>query len=285
MSLLNRIIFDHPIATGVALLLIALFFRLIDIFVLRLDDKWGEIILSKVLGFVLVILFVTISGLGLKSIGLHAESLLKSLLIGAVITIFAMFLGYLSEYIFLYLKGMNPTIFFDAIDPKTGASGGFRFGLWLLFGNIINSFMEEGLFRGVLLGLFTTQLSVIKANWFQAFLFGGWHLPWVLKGISAGQFKNVWEIAFGTVANFVPQLFMGMVWGFLYIKANSLWVPWISHTITNSALNFLHIKTDHGVDEAIAVRMVIFVVVMLMGMLLMNKLSNWMNMNELKLWQ
>ena len=47
-----------PIFVSLALLAIALLFRLIDIFVLRLDERLGEIILSKVLGFALVVLWL-----------------------------------------------------------------------------------------------------------------------------------------------------------------------------------------------------------------------------------
>jgi hypothetical protein len=43
--------FQRPILTGIVLLLIALGFRLVDIFILRLDERLGEIVLSKALGF------------------------------------------------------------------------------------------------------------------------------------------------------------------------------------------------------------------------------------------
>ena len=58
MNFIKQNIFSKPILTGILLMLIALVFRLIDIFVLRLDERLGEIILSKALGFVLVLLFL-----------------------------------------------------------------------------------------------------------------------------------------------------------------------------------------------------------------------------------
>ena len=102
---LQKLSLENPILVGLGLLLIALAFRLLDIFALRLDERLGEIILSKSLGFILVVLFA----------------------------------------------------------------------LWLLMGNIINSFMEEGLFRGVMIRLFGRALSLSQANWLQSFLFASWH--------------------------------------------------------------------------------------------------------------
>lgn len=51
MEFIKRSTLQKPILTGIILMLIALCFRLTDIFVHRLDDRWGEIILSKALGF------------------------------------------------------------------------------------------------------------------------------------------------------------------------------------------------------------------------------------------
>jgi uncharacterized protein len=58
MNFIKRSTFQKPIFTGIILMLIALSFRLIDIFVLRLDERLGEIILSKALSFCLVLGFV-----------------------------------------------------------------------------------------------------------------------------------------------------------------------------------------------------------------------------------
>ena len=55
VNFIKRNTFQRPVLTGIILALIALIFRLIDISVLRLDERLGEIILSKALGFFLVI--------------------------------------------------------------------------------------------------------------------------------------------------------------------------------------------------------------------------------------
>ncbi|MBN1815398.1 MAG: hypothetical protein JXA14_26435, partial [Anaerolineae bacterium] len=53
VSLLH-ISLKRPIQTGLVLLVIAFIFKWVDTFVLRLDERLGEIILCKTLGFVMV---------------------------------------------------------------------------------------------------------------------------------------------------------------------------------------------------------------------------------------
>lgn len=63
MNAIKRFTFQKPVLTGLLLMLVALVFRLTDIFILRLDELLGEIILSKSLGFLLVLFFVWASGI------------------------------------------------------------------------------------------------------------------------------------------------------------------------------------------------------------------------------
>ena len=139
---IRSLVTQWPILVSLALLAIALLFRLIDIFVLRLDERLGEIILSKALGFALVVLFLWLAGRKLRDIGLHSRGLVPSLFIGTSVTLLALVVGYTIEL--LMLRDSNASLQFAAIDPKAGVSGGFLFALWLVFGNFVNSFMEEG---------------------------------------------------------------------------------------------------------------------------------------------
>lgn len=280
MTNLQKFSLETPLLVGITLLLIALGFRLFDIFLIRSDERFGEIFFSKALGFILVLLFVWGTGQGLKSIGLHSNMIFQSIFIGLFVTSVALGSGYIIEYLIGHLRGVHPQFYYGAIDPKANVSGGFLFGLWLIMGNIINSFMEEGLFRGILIRLFGYKLILNQANWLQSLLFGLWHIPWTFKEYQLGKLRNVGNFAFSTISNFVPQLFIGFVWGYMYIKTNSLWASWISHTLTNSTLNLLHIKTDEGIDSGLAIRMVTYVIVMLLGIWLIKHLANWFGFSE-----
>jgi hypothetical protein len=81
----------------------------------------GEIILSKALGFALVVLFLWFAGRKLRDIGLHSKGLAPSLLIGVSVTLLALVVGYTIEL--MVLSGSNPSLQFAAIDPKAGVAG------------------------------------------------------------------------------------------------------------------------------------------------------------------
>jgi uncharacterized protein len=142
--------------------------------VLRLDERLGEIILSKALGFCLVLGFVWAIGKKPSLIGFHGRRVGENLLIGTVVTVLPLIIAYTVEWILLQQWGQEPKSLFAAIEPKAGVTGGWLFALWLVVGNFINSFMEEGLFRSVMLNLHRFELSFAKSNWLQAGLFGAW---------------------------------------------------------------------------------------------------------------
>ena len=285
MNSIKRYTNQGPIMIGISLMLIALIFRLIDIFILRLDERLGEIILSKTLGFLLVLFFVWAIGRKLVSIGFHGRRLGESLLIGVLITILPFIIAYTVEWVVLQQMGQEPRLLFSAIDPKAGVTGGVLFALWLVAGNFINSFMEEGLFRGVMLNLNRMRLSAGKSNWLQAALFGAWHLVWVVKWYQSGIVSTPGQIGMAVVANFLPQICLGLVWGYAYLKTDNLWTTWLAHTLTNTTLNLLHVATVDGMDPGMSIRMTTFSIVSLFMMFLIRSICDRRKMPELTGWK
>ena len=279
---LQRFALEKPILTSLVLLAIAFFLKWVDTFALRLDERLGEIILCKTLGFILVIAFVWATGRSLRDIGLHSRRLGPSLLIGVVIMVVALVAGYGVEFAVQLPK--QPMVHFEAIDPKAGVTGGFLFVLWMIFSNLINSFMEEGLFRGVMGRLFRVRLSFWKTNALQAFLFAIWHLPWVLKWVQTGQIKAHDGLFFATLSQFLPMLLIGFAWGYFYLKTGSLWVPWVAHVLNNTTLNLLHITTVDGLDSGMVIRGPVILTVTLLSMVLVKVLAGRFHMPEVKPW-
>lgn len=161
----------HTILLPLILLLIAVIFKILDVFVLRLDELLGEIILSKSIGFLLVVIYLWAVGKSVTAIGLHSKSVGKALIIGTTGVAFVLLVSYGLQFSVLIGAGKEPTLVLTAIDPKTGMMGSLSFALFLVVGNFINSFMEEGLFRGVMLRHFRASLSFWRANFLQAALF------------------------------------------------------------------------------------------------------------------
>jgi hypothetical protein len=113
-----------PVVAPLALLGIALLLRIIDIYVLRLDERLGEIILSKSLGFALVAGYTWWAGQRLSAIGLHSRRLGSALAIGAGLTVAAFGIATVAQVLTL-ASGESLTL--RAVDPKTGMSGGAAF--------------------------------------------------------------------------------------------------------------------------------------------------------------
>jgi uncharacterized protein len=98
----------HPIVASLVLLAIALLLRIADIFILRLHEVWGEILLSKALGFLAIIGYLWFTRQGLKTIGWHARHMRRSVLISVAVTAFALFAAYATEYAYCHCKVNNP---------------------------------------------------------------------------------------------------------------------------------------------------------------------------------
>ncbi len=249
----------HPIAVPLLLFGLAAIFRFIDIFVLQLDELLGEIILSKFLGFLLVLGYVWALGRTVTSIGLHRRAIGKVVLVGGVGTAVVFVAAFGFQYLALAGTEQSPGLVFVAIDPKTGLEGGVWFTAFLLLGNVVNSFMEEGLFRGVMLPHFMGELSFHRANLLQALLFGLWHAVWPMKDAVTGDL-TVGAALTEAVGLVLVTMAAGLVFGYLFYRTGSLWAPWLAHTIHNSAFNVVHIRTVDGLDADMGVLLPVLVV-------------------------
>jgi membrane protease YdiL (CAAX protease family) len=263
---------------------ILLIIRWIDSFILRLDERIGELILTKGLGFILVLIFVWLAGRKVKDIGFHGTFLRQSLMIGTLTTTVAFIFGYGVEILLATVQGNQPSLFFGAIDSKMGVTGGFWFAIWLLFCNGVNSFMEEGFFRGVIGRLSRIRFNFWRTNWFQAAIFSIWHLPWVLKYYLIGDINTGGELASNIFFHSIPQLLIGLVYGYFYLKTGNLWAAWIAHAISNSVLNFLHVSTTDGIDTLLPIRMGTNLVIMLISMFWVRHIAEKHKMEEVKPW-
>ena len=89
--------------------------------------------------------------------------------------------------------------------------------------------VEELAFRGVLLGMMRSRLSVVPAVLATSVLFGLWHLDPILTG--AGSLPSRSTVALGT---FVATTIAGVGFAWLRIRSGSLVAPIMAHIATNS---------------------------------------------------
>jgi membrane protease YdiL (CAAX protease family) len=239
-----------------ALLGIALLLRILDIFVLRLDERLGEIILSKSLGFALVVGYTWWAGQQVAALGLHTRRLSAALAIGAGLTVAAFILAGIVQVLTLEPEA---ALALHAVDPKTGQAGGGAFAALLIVGNVVNSFMEEGLFRGILLTHFLRRKQFRAANLLQAALFAAWHLVWPLKAYLAGG-ASLAGIVAQTASLLLGTFVAGLVYGYLFWRTDSLWAPWIAHFLNNTTLNLVQVQSASGELQPAMVMSVVVVV-------------------------
>jgi membrane protease YdiL (CAAX protease family) len=256
-----------------ALFLIASLIKVLDTFVLPVNELVGELIVTKSLGFTLVVIYVWACGRRLVDIGFHTQALGRSLFIAGVCTVGLFAVAYIVQLIALRASGEEVAISLTAVDPKTGLSGGLLFGLWMIVANLVNSAMEEGLFRGLMVRHFRLPFSVLGAILLQAFLFAIWHLNWPAEHLISGE-SSVGESAFEALALLLSTGIAGIVTGYMYYKTDNLWAPFLAHTINNSVLNFVFFQTAEGLEAPTDFGL--FLAVWLPGNLVLIPIIGWM---------
>lgn len=118
-----------PVLAPLALLGLALILRIIDVFVLRLDERLGEIILSKALGFALVVGYTWWVGQRLSALGLHLKNQGSAFAIGAGLTIAAFAIATLVQVMAL---APGQSLILRAADPVSEMTGGVAFAFLLV---------------------------------------------------------------------------------------------------------------------------------------------------------
>jgi uncharacterized protein len=229
------------IIVSLAFFLVVVALRSIGAFVLRLDER-PDIIFSGVLGFVLVLGYLRVARKPVGSIGLHARNFDKAFLIGMLSLVILNAVLYAVQFYSLYTAGESPRLVFGAIDQVTGTMSGLFFTLFYLVGQLFNAFMEESIFRGVILPHLMLRFRFWKANALQALLFGLAHLVFPLNSWVSGQ-ATAGEAAAEAASLLVFTTIGGLVYGYLYYRTASLWTVVFAHVIDNVIGLFFHIQT------------------------------------------
>jgi len=155
----------------------------------------------------------------------------------------------------LYVQKASPSL--------TIASGGFSLvnstefvsvgiGFILLF-NVLNVWMEEGLFRGLFTRLLRERYEFKTVIFITALLFGLWHLAMPVRSFIEGQMEFVPMLLLGT--GYVALTFVyGLKMSFLYRMTGSVWAGLSEHFFNNSVINIVHVASSMGSDHLQVVR-------------------------------
>lgn len=282
-----RQLLHRPIHAAIGLLLVTLVLRVVDVFVLRLDERWGEILLSKALGFLLILMYLWLLRRRVAEIGFHVRHLAGSATLAVTVTVLTLAIGYSAEWVYLASGNQQPAFVIGAhaqpVAPELAPLGGVLLGLWLVLGNAVNSSMEEGLFRGVMMTHFLTRLSPWQANFLQAALFGLWHLAWPLKMFLQGRVTAATALGMG-LSYLVASGIIGLLYGYIFLRTGNLWAPWIAHTLHNSTFNLVHTVTPGGFDPGMMVRGAAMSVAFLFSLLVVRHMADRFRTPTLSPW-
>ena len=117
--------------------------------------------------------------------------------------------------------------------------------------------MEEGTFRGLFDKIIRIDHSSKCAIFFQAALFGVWHIVTPLHNLVDGDI-NVAAFIGLSIGYIILAGMMGIKWGLLQKMTGSLYAGMADHFFNNCiATNLLHVVTETGVDEMMLIRVII----------------------------
>ena len=230
--------------------------------VLRMDETFfGENFINKVFGILVVFLVLRSLKWKWSDIGFARTGFVKSIGIGLLLALCSFVISYGVEI--LILKSQGHDIGFGIFTTGFSLTGeaaihkGIGFILMCIFFNLINVIMEEGTFRGLFYHIAGIDHSMRYALFFQAFLFGVWHIVTPLHNLIDGDINIGAFIGLG-VGYIILAGMMGIKWELLYRMTGSLYAGMADHFFNNCiATNLLHVTTESGTDEMMIIRVAI----------------------------
>lgn len=252
-------IIKKPILTSCVFFLICMTVRIFEYFVLRTDETAvGENFIHKVFGIVLLFCILKTARISWRDIGFKRKHIFGDFLQGVLLGIYGFTIGYFLEMGLLFFWGKEPHFeLFVSSFSVTGSyvkNTGVLFLFLCLFFNLINVWMEEGVFRGLFLTLINNRYSFAAANFVAALLFGVWHWVMPVRGYLDGSMKLETMLIMG-IGYLLLSAMISVKWGLLYRMSGSLWIGLGDHLFHNLiATNLLHVVTAGSIDELQIVR-------------------------------
>lgn len=271
--MLSKEIKKNTVVLCWVIFLLLIFVHGFEAIFLKTDETFfGENFINKLFGIAVVFILLRYLNWRWSDIGFKRIGFVKNAGLGILLAICSFIISYGVEIALLKTQGYDAgfgifTTSFS-LTGETVVHSGLGFILMCIFFNIINVVMEEGAFRGIIYQIVAIDHSLKYALFFQAFLFGVWHIVTPIHNLIDGDI-NLESFITLSISYIILAGMMGIKWGLLYRMTGSLYAGMADHFFNNCiATNLLHVITVNGVDEMMIVRVVIaqlisFVVVFL----------------------
>lgn len=251
----------HPVIACWLIFMICAVARIVEYFFIRTDKSFlAENFIHKLFGVFLLFVILSISKMKWKDIGFVNDHAIgncgKGILLGGVC--FAVAYGI--ECLILYITNQNVELEFYVsgflLNGDTEKQTGILFVLICIAFNIINVWMEEGIFRG-LFAKFLENISYIKVVFLIAFLFGVWHWVMPFRDYLEGKSSLPTLLIMG-IGYIVLAGIMSIKWSLLYKLTGSLWMGLGDHLFNNVIVtNLVHVISNNEADGMQIVRILI----------------------------
>jgi len=222
---------SKPIRLAFSFFFLALFFRVVDIFVLEMNTTDFGILPSKVFPILFILLYLRHREKRVSSIGIHSDDWQRNVFLAVLAILVFNGILYCGGYLVLFIINIQPQIIFYKLD----------YIAFDLVYQTANAFMEEMLFRGLMLVCFMTVMRPLKANLLQGLLFGLWHIVWPINSYLGGLISAGAAIGWAT-EYFFSSMIVGLLWGYMFQRTRSLLSPILLHFFINFISAYVFIE-------------------------------------------
>ncbi len=276
---MKKILDKNVLRNSIVIFLICLAVHSIEVIFIRTDETvFAECFINKVFGVAL--LFVLLGALKMtwRDIGFVKEKLVPNALKGIALCCVFYAAAFVVEFLLLAAKGTPGHMEFYvtgfSLTGNVVKQTGIGFVLMCIGFNIINVWMEEGLFRGFYMTYLRRERSKKAALLIAALLFGVWHLVTPLRSVLDGDMSPA-AFAVMSIGYVALSAVMGVKWGILYNMSGTVWIGMADHFFNNCVVtNLLHVVTESGADEMQIVRVLIGELTSFFAVLIFSKLKD-----------
>lgn len=263
----------QPILSCTIIFAICSVARLIEYFVIRTDETIiSENFLHKMFGIILLAIILRSLQSNWESIGFIRNGIISGAAKGFALGGFCFIVAYSIECLILYHINQNVSLAFYisgfSLNGETAKHDSILFLSLCVVFNLINVWMEEGVFRGLFMKILAPKLSFIRATLLIALLFGIWHWVMPLRDYMDGNasLPNLLIMGIGYI---ILAGIMSIKWSVLYRITGALWMGLGDHLFNNVIVtNLLHVISNGEADSMQIIRIMIgqilsFAVIML----------------------
>ncbi len=259
---MKKVIFAKPMLSCVLVFIICCVARIAEYFFIRTDETiLAENFIHKVFGIVVLIVILAITKLSWDSIGFTKTKIAKNVLKGLALGASCFSVAYLAECILLYCMNGNVQLSVYtsgfSLNGEAVKQNGLGFILLCIAFNLMNVWMEEGIFRGLFSRLLDNKMSFRGAVVFIALLFGVWHWVMPMRDFIEGN-SSLGNLLVMGIGYIILSGIMSIKWSLLYKITGSIWMGLGDHLFNNVVVtNLLHVVSNGEADNMQIVRILI----------------------------